>query len=180
MAQFELHRELHRELHLVLRLCRPVVRIDRPIFPHFRGRVPEGPIKCGARFEENQLERKSHSPLSTWLSGGPHQLRRVVRNSAPRARRIGRLSAERLCLSLEFGHSQPAKRAAACGPGWSAFCETLGIPLKKASPRSGRQRRSRLETAFRPLRGLLFSPWVPRVPQTPLHPGPHSLARSAG
>jgi len=29
---------------------------------------------------------------------------------------------------------QPAKWAVECGPGWSAFCETLGIPLGKASP----------------------------------------------
>src|SRR5271155_5429366 len=39
--------------------------------------------------------------------------------------------------ALGFGHFQPAKRAAECGPGWSAFRETLGIPLKKQAREAG-------------------------------------------
>ena len=61
-------------------------------------------------------------------------------------------------LAREAGE-KPAERAGECGPGWSGFCETLGITLKKASLRSGRQKRSRDKLPVARFAGfLLFLP----------------------
>ncbi len=94
-----------------------------------------------------------------------------------------------LCRPLErkgsafpwsFLHLQPAARAGECGPGWSAFCGTLGTLLRGKEPAERAKGSPANIVRLSPASRARCSHGVPRVPQNTLHAGPRSLASFAG